>query len=65
MTDKKEVKETKEAKPEVEEIHTKADAGETELYRAMIKSYRFDQAWKERGEGDVILAKSDKGVRVL
>lgn len=49
-----------------EVLVTKIDEKETELYRHHVKSYRFDTSeWKERGEGDLVLAKSEKCVRAL
>ena len=47
-------------------LKTKIEKDETELYRHHLKAYRFDKSeWKERGDGDLVIAKSDKYVRVL
>ena len=54
------------AEEKVNNIVTKINDDETELFRYKGKTYRFDVSeWKERGEGDIVIAKSEKATRVL
>ena len=48
----------KEKKQETTEevLHTTIEKDEKESFRMFCKSYRFDEAWKERGDGDLVLA---------
>ena len=54
------------AEEKVNTIVTKISDNEKELFRVKGKTYRFDVSeWKERGEGDIVIAKSEKVSRVL
>ncbi|KAH0575706.1 RAN binding protein 1 [Spironucleus salmonicida] len=47
-------------------LKTKIDSDEIELFREFAKVYRFAAPeWKERGDGELVIAKSDKFTRVL
>eukprot|EP00703_Trepomonas_sp_PC1_P004250 JAP92356.1 RAN binding protein 1 [Trepomonas sp. PC1] len=48
------------------QIVTKIEKDEKEVFRQKAKTYRFDASeWKERGEGDIVIAESDKHKRVV